>query len=174
MEKSLQKDVCDESLFASIYEKYAQNLHDFLYYKYGDRLNPGDKAQDAFAKLWENCKKVTADKAKSYLFTIGNNLMLNEVKHQKVVLKYQNETPNACDIENPEFLLEKDEYLKKYQNALANLSEEQRVAFMLNKVEGKKHEEIAQILGVTRKVVEYRIYSAFDQLKKELENFRVK
>ncbi len=174
MEKSLQKDVCDESLFASIYEKYAQNLHDFLYYKYGDRLNPGDKAQDAFAKLWENCKKVTADKAKSYLFTIGNNLMLNEVKHQKVVLKYQNETPNARDIENPEFLLEKDEYLKKYQNVLANLSEEQRVAFMLNKVEGKKHEEIAQILGVTRKVVEYRIYSAFDQLKKELENFRVK
>jgi len=174
LEKSLQKDVCDESLFASIYEKYAQNLHDFLYYKYGDRLNPGDKAQDAFAKLWENCKKVTADKAKSYLFTIGNNLMLNEVKHQKVVLKYQNETPNARDIENPEFLLEKDEYLKKYQNALANLSEEQRVAFMLNKVEGKKHEEIAQILGVTRKVVEYRIYSAFDQLKKELENFRVK
>jgi RNA polymerase sigma-70 factor (ECF subfamily) len=174
LEKSLQKDVCDESLFASIYEKYAQNLHDFLYYKYGDRLNPGDKAQDAFAKLWENCKKVTADKAKSYLFTIGNNLMLNEVKHQKVVLKYQNETPNARDIENPEFLLEKDEYLKKYQNVLANLSEEQRVAFMLNKVEGKKHEEIAQILGVTRKVVEYRIYSAFDQLKKELENFRVK
>ncbi|MEO2052119.1 MAG: RNA polymerase sigma factor [Allomuricauda sp.] len=174
MEKSLHKDVCDESIFANIYEKYAQNLHDFLYYKFGDRLNPGDKAQDAFAKLWENCKKVTADKAKSYLFTIGNNLMLNEVKHQKVVLKYQNETPNARDIESPEFLLEKDEYLKKYQNALANLSEEQRVAFMLNKVEGKKHEEIAQILGVTRKVVEYRIYSAFDQLKKELENFRVK
>lgn len=174
MEKSLHKDVCDESIFATIYEKYAQSLHDFLYYKYGERLNPGDKAQDAFAKLWENCKKVTADKAKSYLFTIGNNLMLNEVKHQKVVLKYQNESNTSFDNENPEFLLEKEQYLKKYQNALANLSEEQRVAFMLNKVEGKKHDEIAQILGVTRKVVEYRIYSAFDQLKKELENFRVK
>ena len=100
--------------------------------------------------------------------------MLNEVKHQKVVLNYQSESPKEYDNENPEFLLEKEQYYKKYQQALAKLSEEQRTAFMLNKVEGKKHEEIAQLLGVTRKVVEYRIYSAFDQLKKELENFKIK
>lgn len=174
MEKSLHENVCDETVFSKIYEKYAQSLHDFLYYKYGEKLNPSDKAQDAFTKLWENCKKVTLEKAKSFLFTVGNNLMLNEVKHQKVVLKYQNQSPNTHDHENPEFLLEKEQYLKKYQAALGNLSEDQRVAFMLNKVEGKKHEEIAQMLGVTRKVVEYRIYSAFDQLKKELENFRIK
>ena len=174
MKKELHEDICDESLFARIYNKYAQSLHDFLYYKYGEKLNPGDKAQDAFAKLWENCKKVTVEKAKSFLYTVANNLMLNEVKHQKVVLRYQSESPKSYTHENPEFLLEKEEYYKKYQQALSNLSEEQRVAFMLNKVEGKKHEEIAQLLGVTRKVVEYRIYSAFDQLKKELENFKIK
>ncbi|MGW9687031.1 RNA polymerase sigma factor [Flagellimonas sp. 2504JD1-5] len=174
MKKSLHQDVCEESLFAKVYEKYAQSIHDFLYYKYGDKLNPGDKAQDAFAKLWENCKKVTFEKAKSFLYTVANNLMLNEVKHQKVVLKYQMESPKGYTNENPEFLLEKEQYYKKYQLALSKLSEEQRTAFMLNKVEGKKHEEIAQLLGVTRKVVEYRIYSAFDQLKKELENFKIK
>ncbi|NAY92394.1 sigma-70 family RNA polymerase sigma factor [Muricauda sp. JGD-17] len=174
MKNILYQDVCDESLFAKVYEKYAKSLHDFLYYKYGDKLNPGDKAQDAFAKLWENCKKVTYEKAKSFLYTVANNLMLNEVKHQKVVLKYQIEAPKGYTNENPEFLLEKEQYYKKYQLALSKLSEEQRIAFMLNKVEGKKHEEIAQLLGVTRKVVEYRIYSAFDQLKKELENFRIK
>ncbi len=174
MKKSLPLDICDESLFSSIYNKHAQNLHDFLYYKYGDRLNPGDKAQDAFAKLWENCKKVTLEKAKSFLFTVANNLMLNEAKHQKVVLKYQSESPKEHTNETPEFLLEKEQYYKKYQLVLSKLSEEQRTAFMLNKVEGKKHEEIAELLGVTRKVVEYRIYSAFDALKKELENFRVK
>ncbi|MGB5428168.1 RNA polymerase sigma factor, partial [Eudoraea sp.] len=53
------------------------------------------------------------------------------------------------------------------------LSGEQRVAFMLNKVEGKKHEEIAEMLGITRKVVEYRIYTAFNILKKDLEGFKI-
>ncbi len=174
MEKSLHKDICDETLFANIYIKYAKSLNDFLYYKYGDRLNPSDKAHDAFAKLWENCKKVSTEKAKSFLFTVANNLMLNETKHQKVVLKYKSESPIGYTNENPEFLLEKDEYYKKYQAALSKLSDDQRTAFMLNKVEGKKHQEIAELLGVTQKVVEYRIYSAFDQLKKELENFKIK
>ncbi|MGP1990923.1 RNA polymerase sigma factor [Zobellia laminariae] len=174
MKRNLHENVCEETVFGSLYTKYAKNLHDFLYYKYGDNLNPGDKAQDAFVKLWENCSKVTPDKAKSYLFTVANNMMLNETKHQKVVLKYQSVAPKGYTNENPEFILEQEQYYKKYQTALAKLSEEQRTAFMLNKAEGKKHEEIAQILGVTRKVVEYRIYSAFDQLKKELHDFKIK
>ncbi len=174
MKKNLHQDICNETLFANIYNKYAKNLHDFLYYKYGENLNPGDKAQDAFAKLWENCSKVPPEKAKSFVFTTANNLMLNEVKHQKVVLKYKNESPKGYTNENPEFLLEKSQYLKKYQEVLSKLSEEQRTAFLLSKVEGKKHQEIAEFLGVTKKVVEYRIYTAFDQLKKELDNFKIK
>ena len=174
LKTDLHKDICEGRIFESIYNKCSESHHDYLYNKHGDRLNPGDKAQDAFAKLWENCKKVTPEKAKSFLYTVANNLMLNEVKHQKVVLKYQTESLKATTNENPEFLLEKDQYFKKYQQVLSKLSEEQRTAFLLSKVEGKKHEEIAEILGVTRKVVEYRIYSAFDVLRKELDNFKIK
>lgn len=174
MEKDLHKEVCEEHIYSSLYEKLAQGLHDFLYYKYGQGLNPNDKVQEAFIKLWENCKKVSSAKAKSYLYTVANNLMLNEIKHQKVVLKYQNQKPRSYTKESPEFLMEQDEYYKKYQEVLSRLNEEQRTAFMLNKVEGKKHDEIAQILGVTRKVVEYRIYSAFKVLRDELEGFRIK
>lgn len=174
MKRDLYNDICQETVFSGIYERLSQDLHDFLYYKYGEALNPGDKAQEAFIKLWENCKKVSVGKAKSFLFTVANNLMLNEIKHQKVVLKYQKLKPKNYTNESPEFLIQEEEYFEKYQEVLSRLSEEQRTAFLLNKVEGKKHEEIAQMLGVTRKVVEYRIYSAFNTLKKELEGFRIK
>lgn len=157
-----------------MYNKYAKELHDYLYYKYGEQSNPGDKAQDAFIKLWENCRKVLFSKARGFLYKVANNMVLNDIKHQKVVLRYQQEKPQQYTNENPEFLMEKEQYFKKYQQALTKLSEEQRVAFMLNKVEGKKHEEIAEQLGVTRKVVEYRIYSAFTLLKTELDNFKIK
>lgn len=161
-------------MFSGLYERLADDLHKFLYYKYGDSFNPDDKTQEAFVKLWENCNKVTVEKAKSFLFTVANNMMLNEVKHQKVVLKYKSQKADGYTNESPEFLLQKEEYFKKYQEVLSRLTEEQRTAFLLNKVEGKKHSEIAEMLGVTRKVVEYRIYSAFDVLKSELEGFRVK
>ncbi|MBT8254480.1 MAG: sigma-70 family RNA polymerase sigma factor [Flavobacteriaceae bacterium] len=174
MTKQLVDNICAETVFESLYNRYSKNLHDFLYYKYGEQYSPKDKVQEAFIKLWDNCKQIVPSKAKSYLFTVANNLMLNEVKHQQVVLKHRSKPVKLSTNENPEFILQQQEYLKSYQNALSKLSEEQRTAFLLNKVEGKKHLEIAEMLGVTRKVVEYRIYSAFDLLKKELEGFYIK
>lgn len=174
MPKELNENICSNAIFERIYNKYSKDLNDFLFYKYGAELNPADKAQDAFVKLWDNCKKVTFSKAKSFLFTVANNLMLNDIKHKKVVLKYQKQQPSNTTNETPEFLLEKEQYLERYKTVLESLKEEQRVAFLLNKVEGKKHSEIADMLGITQKVVEYRIYSAFKILKSELENFSIK
>jgi RNA polymerase sigma-70 factor (ECF subfamily) len=172
--KNLNDNICEASTFERVYNTYADDVHNFLYYKYGSQFNPRDKAQDAFIKLWDNCKNVTFAKAKSFLFTVANNMMLNEIKHQKVVLKHHKTKPKHYTNETPEFVLEQEQYLENYNKILASLNEEQRVAFLLNKVEGKKHSEIAEFLGVTKKVVEYRIYSAFNILKKELEEFKIK
>ena len=174
MPKQLNENICEDSTFERVYTAYADDIHDFLYYKYGAQFNPRDKAQDAFIKLWDNCKKVTFAKAKSFLFTVANNMMLNEIKHQKVVLHHHKTKPKHYTNETPEFVLEQEQYLEKYNKVLASLKEEQRVAFLLSKVEGKKHSEIANLLGVTQKVVEYRIYSAFNILKNELEEFKIK
>lgn len=174
MPKPLHENICTTSIFSKIYEKHAQNLSDYLCYKYGNSVESSDKAQEAFIKLWENCKKVTTETAKSFLFTVANNMMLNVIKHKKVVLNYQKIKPKDYTNETPEFVLRKKEFLVQYEKALSNLKEEQRVAFLLNKVDGKKHTEIADLLGVTKKVVEYRIYSAFNKLQKELKDFNLK
>ena len=99
-------------------------------------------------------------------------MTLNDIKHQKVVLKHQQVKPKDYTSENPEFLMESDEFYQKYQKALSKLSEEQRTAFLLNKVEGKKHKEIAEMLGITKKVAEYRIYSAFKIIKGDIKELK--
>ncbi|WP_299334405.1 sigma-70 family RNA polymerase sigma factor [uncultured Psychroserpens sp.] len=174
MPKDLNDNICEAKVFEHVYNTYSKDLHDFLYYKYGEQFNPSDKAQDAFIKLWDNCKKVTLSKAKSFLFTVANNMVLNDIKHHKVVLNHQKQAPKSHTNETPEFILEQEQFFKRYQAVLERLTEEQRVAFLLSKVEGKKHSEIAEFLGVTKKVVEYRIYSAFKILKTELEGFKIK
>lgn len=169
MQKSLNNNVCDENRFNAIFNKYAKDLHHFLYYKFGDHLNPKDKVQDTFIKLWQNCSKVAPEKAKSYLYTVANNLMLNEVAHQKVVLKHQKTKPTEHSNESPEFLMEEDEYRKKLENAIANLTEAQRVAFLMNRVEGKRFKEIASLLDISTKAVEKRIYSALKKLREDID-----
>ena len=121
MGKPLFENICDEQIFSQLYRKWATDLHNFVYYKYGPQVNPEDKVQEAFITLWNKCRETSVEKARSFLFTIVNNLTLNEIKHQKVVLKYQERRPREYTNENPEFLLEENEYLQKYQKALAKL-----------------------------------------------------
>ncbi len=169
MAQDIQDNVCEERMFSSLFEKHSKNLHDFLYYKFGENFNPKDKVQEAFVKLWENCAKVSPSKAKSYLFTVGNNLMLNEASHQKVVLKYQKLKPKSYTNETPQFILEGNEYMDKLQKAISNLSEAQRTAFLLNRIEGKKHREIADMLNISTKAVEKRIYGALKKLREDIK-----
>jgi len=169
MSDSLKDNVCDETLFSSVFNRYSKDLHNFLYYKFGERLNPKDKVQEAFIKLWQNCAKVKPNKAKSYLYTIANNLMLNEAAHQKVVLNFQKLPTKSHTNENPEFLLEEQQYMEKLQKALSNLTDAQRTAFMMNRIEGKKHREIAELLGISTKAVEKRIYGALKKLRETIK-----
>ena len=169
MKKPLFENVCEEQVFSQLYKKWATDLHNFVYYKFGAHVNPEDKVQEAFIKLWKHCKETPLDKAKSFLFTIVNNLTLNEIKHQKVVHKYQEQQPKNYTNESPEFVLEEQQYLEKFQKALAKLPEGQRTAFLLNRVEGKRHKEIAELLGISRKAVEKRIYTALEKLRVDIE-----
>lgn len=172
MPEKLRENVCDDTVFSVIYKEYSKDLFKYLYYKFGETLGPNDKVQDAFMKLLDKCKDVTPDKAKGFLFTVANNMMLNEIKHQKVVLRYREVKPKEYTNESPEFILEQEQFLKQYQEALSLLTEDQRVAFLLNKVEGKKQAEIAEMLGTTRKTIENRIYVAYNKLKNTLDGFK--
>ena len=132
-------------------------------------FSPKDKVQEAFIKLWENCAKITPDKAKSFVFTTANNLMLNEAAHQKVVIKHSQSKPKQHTNETPEYLMLEREYYDKLQKALSNLTEAQRVAFMMNRVEGKRFKEIAELLNISTKAVEKRIYGALEKLRKDIK-----
>ncbi|MDT0559306.1 sigma-70 family RNA polymerase sigma factor [Ichthyenterobacterium sp. W332] len=169
MAKKLHHTICDSTLFSAFFERHAKNLHDFLYYKFGSELNPKDKVQDAFIKLWQNCGKIPPEKAKSYLYTTANNLMLNAVAHRKVVYKHREIPVKNHTNESPEFVLEEQQYLEKLNKAIANLTEAQRVAFLLNRIEGKRFKDIAEILNISTKAVEKRIYSALKKLREDID-----
>ena len=169
MNQPLEDNICEAQLFERLYRKHAKNLHDFLYYKFGEHLNPQDKMQEAFIKLWQNCSKIAPPKAKSFLFTTANNLMLNAVAHQKVVIKYSKQPQKHSTNESPEFVLQEKEYHEKLQKALSNLTEAQRTAFLLNRIEGKRFKEIATLLNISTKAVEKRIYGALKKLREDID-----
>lgn len=166
----MEENVCDENVFDRLFKQYSQELFKYLYYKYGEDNNPRDLVQEAFIKLWNNCSKVSVEKARSFLYTVANNQMLNDLARKKTALNYSKEDVKHYTIESPDYIMEGNEYMDKLQEAIESLTEEQRVTFLLNRIEGKKHQEIAEMLGISRKAVEKRIYTALAIIRKKVGN----
>ena len=163
-------ETCDEIIFSNFFKKHAKSLRNFLFYKYGNKDQAEDLVQEAFIKLWQNCASVPIEKAKSYLYTIANNSSLNEIKHQKVVLQYENNFTGLDKTnENPEYILEEKQFKEKLLNAIENLNETQRVAFLMHRIDGKKYSEIAEELNISVKAVEKRIHLALVELRKTID-----
>jgi len=165
-----KKSVCQPKIFENVFHTQSETLRNFMYYKCGDMEKAEDFVQESFIKLWDNCAKVAFEKAKSFLFTVANNLFLNYVAHKKVVLKHQKEGAKNYTHENPEYLLEEQEFMEKLKNAIADLPEKQREVFLLIRIDKKKYSEISELLGISIKSVEYRMSSALQALKKKIKN----
>ena len=165
-----QNNLCEELTFNSFYKTHAQGATNFAFYKCGDRDGALDLVQDAFSKIWENCSKIDFEKAKTYLFTTVNNLFLNKVKHEKVVLNYAKAAPyDDTNNQNPEYLLQEEEFKKKLQDAISDLTDAQREVFLLNRIDGKKYREIADLLDISQKAVEKRMSGALKSLREKIE-----
>ncbi len=164
-----KENVCREETFNELFRVHAKDLYNFLYYKYGPDNNPQDMVQEAFIKLWDNCHKITVAKARAFLFTVANNQTLSNLAKKKTALKYAEEPHKDFTAETPAYVLEEKEYKMRLEEAINELTPEQRTAFLLNRIEGKKHQEIAEMLGISRKAVEKRIYTALAKLRQKIE-----
>jgi len=162
----MSKTVCEEEVFKSIFITHAKALVNFLYYKSGDFPASEDMMQEAFGKLWKQCAKVSLEKSKSFLFTVANNLFLNKVKHQNVVLKFEQRGHSQLTNESPQYLLEEAEFKNRLEKAIADLPEGQRVVFLMNRIDKMKYKEIAEKLELSVKGVEKRMQKALIALRK--------
>lgn len=146
--------------FRKLFDSLYGGLRKFLYYKSGNLEQAEDLAQEAFMILWKKRQSIDPDKVKSYLFTIANNLFLNEVKHQKVVLKFQKRPQRESSTETPQYLMEEAEFKIKLEKAISSLPEKHRVVFLMNRIDKLTYREIAERLELSVKAVEKRMHKA--------------
>ncbi|WP_282132755.1 RNA polymerase sigma factor [Cellulophaga baltica] len=163
-----KQNVCEEQVYNELFKTNSKTVFNYIYYKYGNEEKAYDVVQEAFIKLWENCKKVAPEKAKSFVYTVANNLYLNVLKAEKVRFKHAKDTLDVTH-ESPEFLLEEKQFKLKLEQALSDLPEIQRSTFLLNRIDGKKYKEIAELEGVSVKAIEKRMHLALKSLREKID-----
>ena len=161
-------NVCDDKVYSELFRTHSRTVFNYIYYKFGNEEKAHDAVQEAFVKLWENCAKVAPEKARAFVYTVANNLYLNLLKAEKVRLKYQDPRASITE-QNPQYLMEEQEFKAKLEAALAALPENQRTTFLLNRIDGKKYAEIAEMEGVSVKAIEKRMHLALLALREQID-----
>jgi len=164
------KSVCEQPVFNDIFKKHSRTIRNHIYYKCGNPDQAEDIMQEAFIRLWNNCKKVILEKSRAFLYKVATNLFLNQVEHQKVRIEYARLPHRDRNHESPDFILEEKEFMDTLQKAIGDLSEAQREVFLLNRIDKKTYNEIAEMLGISVKAVEKRMHNALKKLRVLIKN----
>ena len=154
--------------FERAFDLYYTNVRNFLYYKTSQQGLAEDVAQDAFVKLWETRDKIDKNSIKAYVFTIANNLAINQLKRDQLKFKFLKLQVDKKDIKTPEYLLEMQEFDEKLQETLSKVPDGAREVFLMNRIDGLKYREIAEMLGLSMKAVEKRMSRALAILREEI------
>lgn len=163
-----EPSLCEQKVYYSIFRTYYEGITRFIYYKCGDLQQAEDIVQDVFVKLWRLCASVSFAKVKAYLYRAANHSFLNEKAHEKIVLNYARQKSQAIDQEDPEYLMQVDEFQLKLKEAIEGLPQKEREVYLLSRLEKKTYGEIAEMVGIGVKAVERRMSKALLQLREEL------
>lgn len=150
-----------------IVEKHADGLYRFILGNIKNEFKAQDIVQDSFERLWINHESVELEKAKSFLFRIAYNRMIDIIRHEKRI-SGENSIVDRMEVQSSQKQIELKEIIN---NAMAKLSEMQRSVVMLRDYEGYTYEEIAQITDLTESQVKVYIFRARQHLKNYIGKF---
>ena len=168
----MEKSVCQEETYNTLYRQNFEKLRNFVYYKCGDLDEAEDIAQESFIRLWAKCAEVLFEQVSGFIFTVANRLFLDKMRSNKVALKFEKAQLTKSSSEDPFFVLRTDEFRNQIETAISELPEGQREVFLLNRIDKYTFKEIAQMLDVSQTAVEKRMTKALTKLRERIKEFK--
>ncbi|MEZ4702253.1 MAG: RNA polymerase sigma-70 factor [Rhodothermales bacterium] len=138
----------------------------------GDAGGAEDAVQDAFLRLWKRRETIDPERSvRSLLYRAVRNLVLNEARdaalHRDLLKDMQ---PNG-HAPMPDAAAGAGLIGDRMRGWIGELPERRREAFELSRFYGLSYDEIAGIMGVSKKTVENHIRLALQHLRDRLHQF---
>lgn len=159
----------NEIAFAQLYEKYKDQVYYISFKFFKSQSIAEDVLQEVFLKLWMHKEKLSGiDNFSAYLTVILRNHIYNRFR------KLANEElfirkAAAARVEHHNYTLDNvllNESRNLLTKAIEKLPPQQKKAFELSRIEGKKHEEIARLMNISKETVKKHVMEASRTLKR--------
>jgi len=156
--------------------RWRSTLVSFFLRRVRDRSDAEDLTQETFARAIHRLSSSQRTNIRSYLFTVGSNLLRDRARraathHLDEHESLSSTTANISALtedRSPERVLLARESLQEAISALAELDERTRDIFILFRLENMRHREIAAIFGISVSAVEKQVVKATAHLAARL------
>lgn len=141
-------------------DQYADGVYRFILKNMQVPEDAQDVVQSAFEKMWKNHQDVHVETAKSYLFTVAYNQMIDHIRKNKRM------TLVGEFSESLKISWSKQTSLKgELEKALQQLTPLQKSLILLKDYEGYSYDEIGKITSLNASQVKVYLHRARMQLK---------
>ena len=183
---AVQKD--DASAFEELMYRFQGRVQSLFRHLIGNREAAEDLTQDVFLRVFRARKSYQPSaKFSTWLFTIANNVALNQLRSQRRKPETQfggeaNESFSSAMFDPSEIMvagsafmptrqLDKSELREMVRLAIEALNERQRMAVLLNRFEGMNYAEIADVMQLSPQAVKSLLCRAHVQLRNLLQKY---
>jgi RNA polymerase sigma-70 factor, ECF subfamily len=165
-----------DSVFEELYEKYHQDVFNFLFYMVKNREQAEDLVQEVYIKVLRSYERFEGKSSeKTWLFSIARHVAIDFFRRQKswrqrMIEKFDWGTRQLQD-ENPlpeEIVMQNEEVQMMYR-CLDKCTLDQRLVIVLRFIQSLSIAETAEALGWTESKVKTTQHRALKVLKNEME-----
>lgn len=163
----------DVRAFEEIFKTHWKPLFATAFSKLRDRAEAEEIVQSIFSALWEQREKIEIENLSAYLQRAVKNRILNSIRSKVTERKYwdyyrnfipsvQNSTENTVVF---------DDLQEGLEAAVSHLPEKSRRVFQLSRFEGRTNHEIAKLLKISEKSIEYHLTKSLRELKIHMKDY---
>lgn len=160
--------------FETIFDQYANRVHAFIRKFVRTDSVAEELMQDTFLQLWRYKERiVSADKIPNFLFRVGKNAALDALAKERSRANYERERRETITtpIYNQADELEANQLSEQIEVIVSNMPEQRQRIFRYSRFREFEVNEIAEKLNISPKTVYAHIYSAIDDLERELDGY---
>lgn len=169
MQRVSSKD--DDRAYGELYHRHARRLMGFFFRQSGgDEALAADLTQDAFMRVWTARDKFSGSSFRTWLLTIGYNLVKNHYRlseHQRQYEQFVVQTGEEVAESNIVEHLDNKAFDQALKQLLEKMSPESRLLFSLRFEEELTIPQIAVVMSVPEGTVKSRLHILTQSLKQK-------
>lgn len=164
----------DTNAFQEVYFRHWRKLLLIARDKLPPTDNPEDLVQDLFVKLWEQRESINITNLGAYLHTALRNAVINLYRKRLLHERYTAETQAILfSAQNTEEEIELNDLISSVEKELQSMPEKTHRIFRLSRLEYKSVTEIAALLSIPERTIEYHIRIAVKKLRLVLKDYLI-